>query len=444
MTEPAAESIEISGDISSTEDSRLIDHTTRRRLAFMLLTLFLISLSSQVDRMLPFILAEAIKADLSLSDTQIGLLTGPAFALCYTLLSLPLAQAADQGSPRFVIVLCTLMWSAMTALGGIAAGFPFLAFTRLGVAIGEAGATPSAHAIIARKVRPPRRGRAIGLFALGIPLGTMVGFAAGGAISDTLGWRVALLGAGAIGSAISLLTLLTVGPTPPRKNVAVNGKPFLSASLQLLSSASFRWLFIGAVFSGFAAAPFYAFAAAFLIRVHGYTASEAGLAFGTLQGLMGIVGTLVGGRWFDRSVRSGTGRVLGPPGILFLIASATTTAALFVPTGSISMALLVPSMSSFAFLLPWGFGAAHLLAGQGKEAMATSLVMIGSGLFGPALGPLIVGTISDSAAISGISNGLALGMLIVPVASILAGMAMLIANRRIAGAWAEMTRQAIP
>ncbi len=402
------------------------------RVAAILVALFLVSAISQIDRMLPFIMAESIKTDLSLSDTQIGLLTGIAFAVCYSLLSLPLARAADRGSPRFVLVACVLVWSAMTALGGIAASFLFLAFTRFGVAFGEAGAMPAGHAIIARKIRPERRGLAIGLFALGIPLGTMVGFAAGGATSDMLGWRAALIGAGAVGGLIALLTLVFVGPTPPLKRTVVNGEPFLRSSLQLLSSRAFRWLFIATVVVSFAAAPFYAFAAPFLIRTHGYSASEAGLAFGLLQGMMGILGALVGGRWFDRAVRSGTGRVLGPPGVLFLIASLTTTVALFVPIGWLSILLLVPGMLSFSFMMPWGFGAAHLVAGKGREAMATSLVMVGSGLLGPAFGPLVVGVISDAATAAQIPNGLGLGLLTVPVASVLTGLAMLIGNRRIA------------
>lgn len=377
-------------------------------------------------------MAEAIKADLSLNDTQIGLLTGVAFAVCYSLLSLPLARAADRGSPRLVLVSCLFGWSAMTLLGGFAASFLFLAFTRFGVAFGEAGGTPAGHAIIARKIRPERRGLAIGLFAMGIPLGTMVGFAAGGAISDTFGWRVALIGAGSIGGLVALLTLVAVGPTPPLKSMAAGTEPFLRSSLKLLSSPAFCWLFIGAVAASFAAAPFYAFAAPFLIRTHGFSASEAGLAFGLLQGLMGIVGTLVGGRWFDCAVRSGTGRVLGPPGVLFLTASVTTTVALFAPVEWIALLLMVPTMLSFSFMLPWGFGAAHLVAGKGKEAMATSLVMIGSGLLGPAVGPLVVGMISDAATAAAIPNGLSLGLLTVPAASILTGLALMIANRRIA------------
>jgi len=400
-------------------------------MAAICIALLFINVFSQIDRILPFILAEKIKADLSLTDTQMGMLTGLAFAVCYALLSLPLARAADRGSPRLVLVSCILVWSVMTTLGGFAASFMFLALTRFGVAFGKAGAVPAGHALIGRKIGQERRGLAIGLFAMGIPLGTMAGFAAGGAIADVFGWRIVLVGAGAIGILIGLLTILVAGPTPPLPTTAPRNEPFLRTSLELLSSPAFRWLFAGAIFLGFAGAPFYAFSIPFLIRTYGFTATEVGISFGMLQGLMGIVGTLGGGRWFDHAVRSGTGRVLGPPAILFLIASATTTAALFAPAGWMSIALFVPGMLSFSFMLPWGFGAAHLIAGQGRQAQATSLVMIGSGLLGPALGPLIVGIVSDAASAADISNGLGLGLLIVPFSAVLAGVALLIANQRI-------------
>ncbi|MBW9052412.1 MFS transporter [Rhizobium mesosinicum] len=408
------------------------DYVKGLRMAAICMVLLLINAFSQIDRILPFILAEKIKTDLSLTDTEMGLLTGLAFAVCYALLSLPLARAADRGSPRLVLVSCVLIWSAMTTLGGFAASFLFLALTRFGVAFGEAGAVPAGHALIVRKIGLERRGLAIGLFAMGIPLGTMLGFAAGGAIADVFGWRIVLIGAGAIGVLIGLLTILVSGPTPPLQTTATREEPFLRTSLDLLSSPAFRWLFTGAVCLGFAGAPFYAFSIPFLIRAHGFTATEVGVSFGMLQGLMGIIGTLGGGRWFDHAVRSGTGKVLGPPAILFLIASVTTTAALFAPTGWMSIALFVPGMLSFSFMLPWGFGAAHLIAGPGRQAQATSLVMIGSGLAGPALGPLIVGIVSDAATAADISNGLALGLLIVPLASVMAGIVYLIANQRFA------------
>ncbi|MGF7149215.1 putative MFS family arabinose efflux permease [Sphingomonas zeicaulis] len=398
----------------------------------MLFALFLVSSCAQIDRILPFILAESIKAELSLSDTEIGLITGVAFAICYTSLSLPLARASDSGSPRFVLVGCMLVWSAMTALGGLATGFLFLALTRFGVAVGEAGTVPAGNALIARKIAPERRGLAIGIFSMGIPLGTMAGFAIGGAVNDALGWRVALVGAGAAGGLVALFAWLAAGPTPPVRRAAVSAGSFLRSSLDLLMAPQFRWLFVAAVTAGFAAAPFYAFAPPFLIRTYGYTAAEAGLAFGLLQGVLGIAGTLLGGRGFDRAVRAGRGGLLRPPAIVFLVAAATTTAALFASTGWMAVALMVPGMFSFAYMLPWAFGTAHRVAGEGREGMASSLGMIGSSLLGPAFGPLFVGLVSDAATGAGIANGLALGLLIVPVASVLTGIVYLVADRRLA------------
>lgn len=404
------------------------------RAGAVLAALMLVSIISQVDRILPFILAESIRADLNLSDTQLGLVNGLAFAVCYTLLSLPLARAADRGSPRLVLLACLAAWSLMTALGGLAATFLALAVTRLGVAVGEAGAIPSGHALIARKIAPERRGLALGLFSMGIPLGTMIGFAGGGAWADTFGWRSALIGAGALGGLAALLVLLAIGPTPRLPRRAEDREPVLRAAMRLLSVDGFRWLFVGGLAIGFASAPFYAFSAPFLIRTHGFSASQVGLTFGLLQGLMGVAGTLLGGRGFDRAVRSGTGRVLGPPAWVFLASAFTTLAALFAPTGWLSILLFVPAMFAFAFLLPWAFGAAHLVAGPGRQALASSLVLIGSGLLGPSLGPLAVGMISDAAAGAGLARPLAFGLLLTPLASVLTGVACLIANRRIAAA----------
>lgn len=418
------------GSDAHTRDSPL----SGRRFAALLVVLFCVNALSQIDRILPFILAESIKRDLSLSDTQIGLLTGVVFAVCYALLSLPLARAADRGSPRMALLGCILLWSTMTGLGGLAGGFVILALTRFGVAFGEAGAIPSGHALIAHQVDPGRRGLALGVFSMGIPLGTMVGFVVGGMIGEHLGWRFALFGFGALGLLVALSVFLLVRPTPPHAQSSGPATPFLQSALRLVAAPPFRWLMVGAIFLGFAAAPFYAFAASFLIRTHEFTISQAGLVFGLLQGVMGVVGALAGGRGFDRAMRAGRGNLLLAPALVFLVASATTVLALFAPIPWISVVLMTPAMLSFAFLLPWGFGAAHLVAGRGQEALASSLLVIGTGLLGPALGPLLVGLVSDGAAGACLSNSLGLGLLLVPLASLLAGVAFLVANRRIIAA----------
>lgn len=395
-------------------------------------TLLVVSIVCQIDRILPFILIEPIKRELYLSDGQIGLVTGLASALCYTLFSLPIARAADRGSPRLVLLGCVLVWSAMTGLGGLATSFAALAASRFGVAIGEAGAIPAAHALIARRIAPDRRGRALGLFSMGIPLGTMLGFALGGVVADAHGWRTALLGAGVAGAVLAIL-VAGLGPTPPLRPQG-ESVPFLETGRVLLASRAFRWLLLAAVGVGFASAPFYAFAASFLIRVHGFSAAQAGLAFGLLQGSMGLVGTLLGGRDFDRRRSAGNHRLLATPALLFLVAAATASAALFVPIGWLATALLVPTMLSFAFMLPGAFGAAHLVAGAGHQAMASSMVLIASGLLGPTLAPMLVGAASDAAGDAGIRHGLRFGLLLVPIASVLTAAAMLVANRHIAGA----------
>jgi MFS family permease len=240
-----------------------------------------------------------------------------------------------------------------------------------------------------------------------------------------------MFGADATGILIALPVGVWIGATPAMARTAGQGEPFLRSSRWLLVSPAFRRLFIGAGGLGFASAPFYAFAAPLLIRPYGYTASEVGLTFGLLQGTLGTVGTLLGGRGFDRAVRSGAHGPLRAPAVLFLVASVATFAALFAPAGWMAILLFVPGMLSFAFLLPWAFGTAHRVAGPGKQAKASSLVLIGSTLLGPALGPLFVGMISDATRTSQNSNGLKWGLLLVPVSSALSGLALFVANSQL-------------
>lgn len=405
------------------------------RRAALIITLFLVSAFSQIDRILPFILAESIKTELQLSDTQLGLINGIAFAVIYSLVSLPLARLADQGASRQVLLWCVLIWSLMTGLGGLSVGFLTMALSRFGVALGEAGGTPASHALIVGNIPEHRRGRALGIYSMGIPLGTMIGFGVGGWASDHVSWRVVLFSAAGIGLILVILILAFTGKSTivskfSGKSSADIGNIW-STGRELLSKPAFLWMFIGANFLGFAAAPFYSFTAPFLMRTHGFSASQVGLSFGLLQGLMGIVGTLGGGRLFDSAVNRGARCLLRPPAVVFGIAAFATIAGLLVPEGWMSIALFVPSMLAFAFLLPFAFGAGHLIAGPGKQALSSSLLMIASGLLGPALSPLLVGVISDRFSAAYQVNGLRWGMMIVPLASVLSSIAIFIASKRV-------------
>lgn len=402
-----------------------------KRIAF-LITLLLVSIVGQIDRVLPFIVGESIKNELGLSDTQLGLITGLAFAVCYSLAALPLARMSDRGGARKILVVCIVIWSIMTGFGGMATSFLTLMLLRFGVALGEAGGTPASHLLITQKLPWSIRGRAIGLFSMGIPLGTMVGFALGGWASDNIGWRNAFFAAGALGLVLAVLVALFVrGTRVPAAGKVANEGGSLKAGRNLMRKPAFLWLFIAANLLGFASAPFYAFTTPFLIRTYELTASEVGLKFGLTQGLLGIAATLLGGRFFDRAIARDSQALLRPPAIVVLIAAICTTAALFMPTGNSAIALLVPGMFSFAFLLPYAFGAGHLVAGNGNKALSTALLLLGAGLLGPSLAPVMVGFISDHTVTSNSDDGLRWGLLIGPLAGLLCVLALFIANKKL-------------
>src|SRR5262249_37944948 len=153
----------------------------RRWAAVVLLTL--VAILNYVDRFLPSVLAEPIKHDLALSDTAIGLINGFGFLVIYAVLGIPIARLADRGRQGVVIAACLGVWSAMTMLGGVALSGWQLALTRMGVAVGEAGSTPAAHAFIARSFPPARRAAPLAVLTLSAPLATMLALIAGGLVA---------------------------------------------------------------------------------------------------------------------------------------------------------------------------------------------------------------------------------------------------------------------
>src|ERR1700730_14823862 len=158
---------------------------------FVLGLLLFVNILNFVDRLLPSILVEAIRADLHLTDSQIGLMGGVAFAVIYSFATVGLARIADRHSPRMLISVSLAFWSLATAVTGLAQGFLHLFVARAAVAAGEAGSTPAAHALIARVFPSSRRSSVMAIFSLGVPIGAMLGLALGGWISDALNWRAA-------------------------------------------------------------------------------------------------------------------------------------------------------------------------------------------------------------------------------------------------------------
>src|SRR5215831_3497469 len=182
---------------------------------YVVWSLFVVYVFSFVDRQILSILNEPIKKEFSLSDSELGLLTGFSFALFYTTFGIPIARLADRSNRVNIISLSLLVWSAFTALTGLARYFWQLLVARLLVGIGEAGCNPPSHSIISDYFDVKRRATALSIYAMGVYGGTFLGLLIGGQIAHRYGWRVAFFIVGVPGVVLALLLKLTVRE-PPR------------------------------------------------------------------------------------------------------------------------------------------------------------------------------------------------------------------------------------
>lgn len=190
------------------------------RRIYTLVLLAIVYTLNQVDRQIIAVLAEPIKHELMLSDTELGFLTGAAFALLYSISGIPLAYFADRVNRRNLVALTLTLWSAMTAICGLAQSFAQLAAARLLVGVGEAGCSPPAHSMIADMFGKAHRARALSIYALGIPIGSLGGLLIGGILNDLYGWRSALFIVAIPGIIMALLLRFTV--MEPRRGASEN------------------------------------------------------------------------------------------------------------------------------------------------------------------------------------------------------------------------------
>jgi predicted MFS family arabinose efflux permease len=293
------------------------DADTRFKSArYALAVLLAVYVLSFLDRQVIVILAEGIKKDLGLSDTQVGLMAGLAFALLYTLLGLPLARLADHPRTNRVglIALCVGAWSLMTALCGLANNFTQLLLARVGVGIGEAGGTPAAHALIGEMVEPAKRSSALAIYGMGIPLGSLLGLVLGGFLADKIGWRATFLTLGAPGVLVALLLVLTV-KDPRRTGVqsvqaAPAAEPLKTTLGLLLASPAFVLLLAAATVVSFLGYGKGVWTAAFYMRSHHLSAGQVGLWLGLSSGLAGVFGTWLGGALAERFGRRSPRHIL--------------------------------------------------------------------------------------------------------------------------------------
>jgi MFS family permease len=352
-----------------------------------------------VDRQILAILAPAIKADLDLSDTQIGALSGVAFGIFYATLGIPIARLADKYSRVNIISICLTIWSLMTALSGMAGNFVQLLIARIGVGIGEAGGSPPSHSLLADYFAPDKRATALGIYALGIPIGILLGNLAGGWINEFFGWRNAFFLVGIPGIILAITLKLTV-KEPPRgyseaKPSEVTQVPFLEVVKIMWGFKSFRYISLGCGTQAFVGYGSIAWMPSFLMRTHDMSSGEVGTALGLIIGIFGGAGTLLSGLIGDRLGARNVGNYMLLPAWAFLIAVPAGAAVFLVD--DLWLVLVLYTLPVFLVNLYTGptFGMTQSLAPLAMRAAASALLLFIINIIGLVFGPTTVGIVSD-------------------------------------------------
>ncbi len=369
-----------------------------------------------IDRTIVSTINQAIKLDLRLSDTQLGLLGGPAFALLYTLLGVPIARLAERRSRVWIITISLIVWSGFTAACGMAASFVQLLALRVGVGIGEAGCSPPAHSLISDYFEPKRRATALAIYAFGIPLGAMIGAAFGGWLAKSFGWRVAFMTVGAPGLILALAFILLVKEPrrglsdPPEKAPAPaiherdrDPAAWLWSELRALGSVSAilfgRWpvlnIILGLTITSFAGYGGGAFAGPYFIRTFGLDYATAGLILGLGVGLSGGLGTLAGGLISDWASKHGARWYALTPAIGIAVAAPIYILAYRqADWRAAAVLLMIPGLFVYTYLGP-SFAVVQNVVETRQRATAAALLLLFVNIIALGGGPLFTGWIID-------------------------------------------------
>ena len=377
------------------------DRALRRRgltLALLTLTYFF----SFMDRQILAILLEAIKADLKLSDTQLGLLSGLVFAIFYATLGIPIARFADRSSRRNIVAASLAVWSVMTAACGLAQNFTQLMLARIGVGVGEAGAGPPSHAIIADLYPPEKRASAMAIYSLGVLLGGGLGLMIGGNVAAAYGWRAAMFVVGLPGVALAIIVRLLV--VEPRRGLSDVRPPNPDAAPPTLRQG---------ITSIWASAPaFHLIAAITITSLVGYAVTGWGPSYmqrslglsirdvanyvALPAAIIGSASALIGGALADRAAkRHGVWAQSWVVTVMKVIALPFAVGFYFVDDWRAALACyFVAAIFAGAYLGPT-FAMIQHLAPVRLRATWAALSLLTINLIGLGLGPFLVGQLSD-------------------------------------------------
>jgi len=369
------------------------------RRGYALFVLAAVYALSVLDRQIVAILLQPIKLELRLTDTQLGFLSGIAFAIFYTLLGLPLARVADTHSRRRLIAVSLAIFSIMTALCGVVGSFGQLLLLRICVGVGEAGTTPASTSMIADLYSERSRGIAMALFTIGGITGSFLGFAAGGVIAHLLGWRATFMLVGVPGVILAFLVAATLQDAQrryPEQHVSEANVPRTVEVLQFLwRQRAFRHLTCGmalVLFSGYA---FQTWLPAYFQRSYGMSILQTGLAMGSLIGGFSAAGILASGLLSDRLMTADIRWQSWIVAVSAVVMLPFYIATLLVHDSRVAFAAYaIPALLGAFYQAP-SLALVQGLAPPQMRATAIAVVLFVANIVGIGMGPQLVGIVSD-------------------------------------------------
>jgi MFS family permease len=360
--------------------------------------LFLATLVAYADRYLFSVAAEQIRLEFGLNDFELGLLAGPALAIFYATLGVSLARWADVGHRPRLLAVCVALWSAFTLACGLAAGFAHMLLARIGLGIGEAGAFPPAHSLVAGASGSARRGVGAAVLSLATFLGAFVGSAVGGLLVGAVGWRWAFVAFGAVGALIAPLVILRVPEPraiPRRPPVAVLLGAGLGAVFgRLLRRPAFFNLLAGYTLYFVFAHTVAAFGVVFMIRAFGLVEAEVGAPWGLTLASSTIAGTLAAVLLVDRLASRAPAWYGRLPALMSLVAGAAFLAGFSSGAPGAVYAFLWIGSCAAAVGGPAIFAGVYAETAEDERATAIALMLFSANSVGLGLGPLLGGLAS--------------------------------------------------
>jgi MFS family permease len=384
--------------------------------SYVLFILFSVYGLSYVDRQILSILMEPIRKEFNFGDTQLGLLSGMAFAIFYATLGIPIARFADRHNRVTIIAASLALWSIATALTGRATSFVHLLLARIGVGVGEAGCNPSAYSIISDYFPVKQRATAQSTYSLGVYFGQFLGYVVAGFVAEQYGWRAAFYVVGIPGILMAIIVKMTLREPPrgfsePVGYVATEPPRTRAVLKKLATLPAFRHLSFASGLHALVAYGLNNYYSAFLMRSHGMSLGETSTALAIITLTGGLAGTYLGGKLADIFAQRNGGDPryqMWVPAIALIINIPVWLLALMLPGKYVVMTLMIPAIALGATYLGPSIAATHQLVGVRERAVSGALLLFVLNLIGLGMGPTLTGVISDALRNSFVAGGLEL------------------------------------